>query len=212
MLDEPEPYLRSARVVCGVARARLSAGAPLEFVDFGGGFGIDYGNGKFERPARFVERAVELLKDEGLSALELVIEPGRSLVGPHGVLLSRVLQEKHSGTRRWLMLDAGMNDLLRPALYGAFHRIEPLDRAPGGTTFCVVGPVCESADDFGDHPIGEPIPNQVVIRDAGAYGYSMASEYNGRALPGEVFLSGGAIVRYRPGQGAQAWIEGRLRS
>jgi diaminopimelate decarboxylase len=102
-----------------------------------------------------------------------------------------------------------MNDLLRPALYGARHRIEPVFHPPGDTSWRVVGPVCESSDDFGDHPLGDA-PSLVVIRDAGAYAFSMASEYNGRPLPAEVFVDGGSVVGVAPSPGADAWVERRL--
>ncbi len=135
--------------MCDVARARRASHAGLEYVNFGGGFGIDYGPGQVAAPADFGRAAVELLRGEGLSDLMLVAEPGRSLVGSHGVLLAHVVQSKVSGEHSWLMIDAGMNDLLRPALYGAKHRVEPLDREPSPPEWRVVGPVCESSDDFG---------------------------------------------------------------
>jgi len=123
-----------------------------------------------------------------------------------------VVQAKISGQRRWLMIDAGMNDLLRPALYAAKHRIEPLEREPAAPEYRVVGPVCESSDDFGFHPIGPSVPRLVAIRDAGAYGFVMASEYNGRALPAEVFVSQGQVVSVSPSLGRGAWIERRLKA
>ncbi len=212
MLATPAPYLESAQVVCDAARARLAAGRALDFADFGGGFGIDYGAGAVAPPADFVRAALGLLAREGLERLQLIVEPGRALVAAHGVLVARVLQGKQSGNRRWVMLDAGMNDLIRPALYQAFHRVEPLERAPGGARWRVVGPVCESADDFGEHALGDPLPEAVVIRDAGAYGFVMASEYNGRALPAELFVSGGKVVKTSPSPGAQAWIKRRLEA
>ena len=131
------------------------------------------------------------------------------------MLCASVISAKRSreGDRRWLVIDAGMNDLIRPALYSARHRIEPLDRehapradAPG---YRVVGPVCESSDDFGEHPF-ETVPERVVIRDAGAYGFTMASEYNGRALPTEVFLRGGRVDSVSASPGVDAWIARRL--
>lgn len=210
MLASVEPYLESANVLAGVARARRAQAPGLEYVNFGGGIGIDYGGRPCEPPPRFAEAALGLLKEAGLSDLTLVLEPGRALVAPYGVLVARVVQPKISGDRRWLMIDAGMNDLIRPALYSAHHRVEPLDWAPGGTTFRVVGPVCESSDDFGTHPIGDRIPDYVVIRDAGAYGFVMASEYNGRPLPAEVFVAGGEVVSVSPSPGGKAWIERRL--
>ncbi len=210
MLAETAPYLESAAVVCDAARARRDAGHALAFIDFGGGFGIDYGGRPVRPPADFARAAVELAKRERLDDLVLVVEPGRALVGAYGVLVASVVQDKQSGSRRWTMIDAGMNDLVRPALYGALHRVEPLEREPGGARSRVVGPVCESADDFGEHALGDARPAAVVIRDAGAYGFSMASEYNGRALPAEVFVSGGKVVKTSPSPGAAAWVKRRL--
>jgi len=211
MLGEVAPYLKSARHVCDVARARRASHA-LEYVNFGGGFGIDYGAGQAAAPADFGRAAVQLLASEGLSDLMLVAEPGRSLVGSHGVLVAQVVQTKVSAEHSWLMIDAGMNDLLRPALYGAKHRVEPLDREPEAPEWRVVGPVCESSDDFGAHPIGREPPQSVVIRDAGAYSFTMASEYNGRALASEVFVRNGVITGSSPSPGAAAWVKRRLQA
>src|SRR6185312_7539399 len=95
----------------------------------------------------------------------------------------------------WLMIDAGMNDLIRPALYQARHRVVALDGPTGGAVpWRVVGPVCESSDDFGEHELPADPPATVALLDAGAYGYVMASRYNGRQLPAEVFLAGGRVA------------------
>ncbi len=212
MLREPGPYVESARAVCDEAHARAAAEKPLEFVDFGGGFGVDYGGAPVEPPAVFARAALGLLRDQKLEHLTLVVEPGRSLVGAHGVLVARVIQAKKSAERRWLLLDAGMNDFIRPALYESRHRIEPLERAPGGKVWRVVGPVCESADDFGEHELGDDPPSAILIRDTGAYGFTMASEYNGRAVPAEVFVAGGRVVKVNPSPGRKAWVEARLRA
>ncbi len=209
-LASPEPYRKSATAVCAVAKARAAQGKPLSYVDFGGGFGIDYGTRPVEAPEQFVRSALGLLRDEGLGDLKLVVEPGRVVVGPHGVLVARVVQSKRSGSRQWIMVDAGMNDLLRPALYQAHHRVEPLERAPGGDSWRVVGPICESADDFGSHPLGAEPPEAVVVRDAGAYGFAMASQYNGRALPSEVFVASGRVGAVSQSAGAVNWIRSRL--
>lgn len=215
MLKKTNPYLESARVVCEVAVKAREQGHGLEYVDFGGGFGIDYGEGPAETPAAFAQAALRLLAESGLSDLMLVVEPGRSMVGPYGVLVSRVVHDKQTGSgseqRRWVMIDAGMNDLLRPALYQARHRIEPLDREPGELTHRIVGPVCESTDDFGDHALGD-VPGFVVIRDSGAYAFTMASEYNGRPLPAEVFVDQGRVSHINPSPGVDAWIASRLRA
>ena len=110
------------------------------------------------------------------------------------------------------MIDAGMNDLIRPALYGARHRIEPLDRSPGEVEWRVVGPVCESSDDFGFHAFGEVPPAAVAIRDAGAYSFAMASEYNGRPLPAEVFVVDGRVQKVSPSPGRSSWVTRRLEA
>ncbi len=212
MLHEVTPYLKSAQHVCDVARARRASKPGLEYVSFGGGFGIDYGAMPTAEPADFARQAVELLDREGLRELLLVAEPGRSVVGAHGVLVAQVVQSKVSGENAWVMIDAGMNDLLRPALYGAKHRIEPLDREPTAPEWRVVGPVCESSDDFGAHPLGAKVPEVVVIRDAGAYAFTMASEYNGRALASEVFVRGGQIVSTSASPGVPAWVKRRLQA
>jgi diaminopimelate decarboxylase len=165
----------------------------------------------FVRGVRAEQRAA------GLGDLALHVEPGRSLVAAHGVLVARVLQSKVSSSgdgaqsRRWLMIDAGMNDLLRPALYQARHRVVPLG-PPGGpaVSYRVVGPVCESSDDFGLHPLPDPPPAFVALLDAGAYGYTMASVYNGRPLPAEVFLDGGRVVSLRARGSVDRWVMERV--
>lgn len=211
MLRKPDSYLDSAKVVCTVAQEARQRGHALEYVDFGGGFGIDYGGTEAAPPAEFAQQAVRLLKQRDLDDLMLVVEPGRSLVGPFGVLLASVVQTKESGERRWIMIDAGMNDLLRPALYQARHRIEPLEHPARELEHRVVGPVCESTDDFGDYALG-PAPRHVVIRDAGAYAFTMASEYNGRPLPAEVFVKDGRVEHVSPSPGVSDWVERRARA
>lgn len=220
-LTRSKDYLEAADALIAVgARREAETGAPLTFIDFGGGFGIDYGNGCPVVPADFAREASAHLARSPLAGRLLVVEPGRSLVGAHGVLCARVIMSKRSsgasGERRWLLIDAGMNDLIRPALYGARHRIESIDEPPppvGSTASAapawrVAGPVCESSDDFGEHPFELP-PRRVAIRDAGAYGFTMASEYNGRALPAEVFVSGGRVVAVSRPRSASAWAAER---
>jgi diaminopimelate decarboxylase len=204
-------YLASARVVFRVAREARGR-FPLRFVDTGGGFGIDYGAGCPVTPADFIRATRALQKEHGLDDLVLGCEPGRSLVGAHGVLLAKVIQRKvGDADRRWLMIDAGMNDLMRPALYQARHRVVPLEAAAGESLMWkVVGPVCESSDDFGPHELPAAAFGHVAILDAGAYGYSMASRYNGRALPAEVFLRGGQIVAVKERRPITDWVEDQL--
>lgn len=216
-LTKTDEYEASAEVLLGLVERRHKL-QPLEFVDFGGGFGIDYGSGCPAKPADFARAVTGMLTQRGLGSLRIVVEPGRSMVASFGVLCASVVMTKASKskgvTRRWMMIDAGMNDLVRPAMYGAKHRIEPLDTLPpsegSGTLMRVVGPVCESSDDFGEHLFNEPFPKAVVIRDAGAYGFVMASEYNGRALPTEIFLSGGKVVSVHESRSREAWVTSRI--
>jgi diaminopimelate decarboxylase len=226
-----DPYLSAARALFDLVRGLRDAGKlpSLAFVDTGGGFGVDYlglrqaglglreagGAGGLLRPADFVRAARAEQRARGLGDLALYVEPGRSLVAAHGVLLARVIQAKVTAARRWLMIDAGMNDLVRPALYQARHRIVPLGPEGGreeGVAWRVVGPVCESSDDFGEHLLPRVPPDAVAILDAGAYGYTMASQYNGRQLPVEGFLRGGKLVGRTERASADAWAEERARA
>ena len=212
-LTRIDDYMTGARALLDVALDRARAGAALRFVDFGGGFGVDYGAGCDAHPSDFARAVTEMVAASPLAGTRIVVEPGRSLVAANGVLCATTVLAKRSRStpeRRWLLVDAGMNDLMRPALYGARHRIEPMEApAPGAAVdFRVAGPVCESSDDFGDHPF-TAAPRRVVIRDAGAYGYTMASEYNGRGLPAEVFLSGGRAVATRVPRRAAEWARER---
>jgi len=212
-----EPYIAAARVLFEAARAREAQGGPLDFVDAGGGFGIDYGAGCPVTPGDFIRALTRAQGEAGVAHLTLLVEPGRSMVGPFGTLVAGVIQSKVSSAtgRRWLMIDAGMNDLVRPAMYQARHRIEPVlvDPAVPVAEYRVVGPICESADDFGSFELPiELAPAFVVIRDAGAYGYTMASQYNGRALPTEVFVAGGRVVGVLQPPPVDRWVEDRLRA
>lgn len=218
-LKHTADYVAAAEKLLELARAvEAQQGAPLRLLDFGGGFGIDYGDGCPTTPADFAAALVALLRARGRTDVRAIVEPGRSLVAAHGVLCATVIQTKHARfaehARDYLLIDAGMNDLLRPALYQARHRVEPMDApppaAPHGIEMRVCGPVCESSDDFGTHRMPERAPARVVLRDAGAYGFTMASEYNGRALPSEVFLSRGRVVARLAPRSADAWVAARL--
>jgi diaminopimelate decarboxylase len=212
-LTSVDAYLAAARAVFETAKSLRSRFA-LELVDTGGGFGIDYGNGCPVRPADFIRAARAAQREHGLGDLALFCEPGRALVGAHGVLLARVIQRKVAAgdpPRRWMMIDAGMNDLMRPALYQARHRVVPVTLAPGARLlpYRVVGPVCESSDDFGVHDLPEGEITEVALLDAGAYGYSMANRYNGRPLPAELFLRGGAVATVHPRKPITDWVDDR---
>jgi diaminopimelate decarboxylase len=218
-LTSLESYCEAARRMLVLFRetnqTALARGqAELSLIDFGGGFGIDYGSGCPVTPRDFARELVGLCSQNLPGRVLAVVEPGRSLVAAHGAIVSSVVMQKSTRhrepVRRWLMIDAGMNDLMRPALYGAFHRIVPLVESGGeALPVRVVGPVCESSDDFGEHCL--PLnAEHVLIRDAGAYGFTMASEYNGRPLPTEIFLEQSGVSHVRKANPVSAWIEERL--
>jgi diaminopimelate decarboxylase len=184
------PLCAAARRVADLAVALRAEGLPLSHLDLGGGLGIVYESGA-DVPTydAFARALVDVARPTGLG---LIVEPGRTLVGPAGVLLARVIDVKpHAGGGRFVVLDAGMSELLRPALYGAYHRIVPVTDSGRPVVSCsVVGPVCESSDTFGrDRDLPEPaVGDLMAIMDAGAYGAVMSNTYNRRPLPPEVLV------------------------
>jgi diaminopimelate decarboxylase len=184
-----EPYEKGlSRLLDLVTRFRVT-GAHLRFLDIGGGLAVTYQNEIEADLAGFGAMLAPLVADTGL---ELLLEPGRFLVGNAGVLVTRVLYRKRSGGKEFVVTDAGMNDLLRPSHYQAYHRIEAVHASPRRTVVDVVGPVCESGDFFAlDREMDDVAPGDLVaIRSAGAYGYVMASNYNSRPRPAEVLVDG----------------------
>jgi diaminopimelate decarboxylase len=174
-------------------------GIRIGFVDAGGGLGIEYGESQNEAfdPASEVRSYAAAIDRalEGIS-VRLLLEPGRFIVAQAGALVARVLYIKKNGKKTFAITDAGMNDLIRPALYHAHHEILPVTRDPQAesrsATIDVVGPVCESGDFFA-HDRKMPLVKEgdlLAILDAGAYGMSLSSNYNSRPRPAEVLVSG----------------------
>jgi diaminopimelate decarboxylase len=184
-----------ARVAALVAELRAD-GLKIEYVDAGGGFGIEYGTAEFDPAARAAEYAAAIRSVmDGVNA-HLLLEPGRFLVAQAGALLTRVLSTKQNGSKHFVIVDAAMNDLIRPALYQARHEIWPVVRDGRATQVAdIVGPVCESGDFFArDRETPELRAGELVaLLDAGAYGMSLASNYNTRGRPAEVLIDGGAV-------------------
>ena len=185
---EIEPFLRAADEVLALARELRSEG--LQFLDLGGGFGICYHD---EPPFDFEGFFAALGARFQASGFRPILEPGRSLVGESGVLLARVLYIKENQQKRFIIVDGGMNDLLRPALYGSYHEILPLERRYGPLR-CgdVVGPLCETGDFLAQkRELPELKPGDfVAVMSTGAYGFALASNYNSRPRPAEVLVSG----------------------
>jgi diaminopimelate decarboxylase len=169
-------------------------------MNLGGGLGIVYKSERPQTPQQFADAVLPLLLP---LRVRLILEPGRFIVGNAGILVTQVLYIKPAARKRFAVVDAGMNDLLRPALYGAYHEVMTATRtsANGRSRYDVVGPICESADVLAhDRPLGAIGPGSLLaVLGAGAYGSTMASNYNGRPRPAEVLVRGRrwALIRRR---------------
>ncbi|MBI4164491.1 MAG: diaminopimelate decarboxylase [Acidobacteria bacterium] len=196
---EVEPFHKALDEILEVARAVREVAPATEFLDIGGGFGIPYQGEKPLAHERLFEGLESRLRG---TPYRLVIEPGRSIVGDAGVLLARVLYVKRNAQKNFIVVDAGMNDLMRPTLYGSYHEIVPVVRRSAETlTADVVGPLCETGDFLAQ---GRPMPDVepgdlLAILTAGAYGYVLASNYNTRPRPAEVLIDGdqAGLIRVR---------------
>ena len=196
-----DPIHLALQRVAGFWRELASAGHRIDVIDVGGGLGVSYRDGR-DRPVSmkdYAETIREALRGFGG---RILLEPGRWLVAEAGMLLTRVLRIKQGRQRRFLVVDAGMTDLLRPSLYDAWHEIVPIScRQAPPQIYDIVGPVCETSDTFAvDRPLPPCEPGDLLmIKTTGAYGAAMASNYNSRPLAAEVLLDGGryAIVRRR---------------
>ena len=192
-IRDTAPFAESVKRVRSLIEDLRTDGINVQFLDAGGGFGIEYGRADFNPAERVAEyaRAIRSALD-GLG-VHLLLEPGRFLIAQAGALLSRVLYTKQNGSKRFIITDAAMNDLIRPALYGAHHEIVPVihDNRPHEVAD-IVGPVCESGDFFArDREIAELRSGDlVVLLDVGAYGMSLSSHYNTRVRPAEVLVEG----------------------
>jgi diaminopimelate decarboxylase len=199
-ITDVAPYVRGVETVLEFIDSVPGLAARVKSLDLGGGFGIHY-RGQEALPAQnFAAALAPLLGGRGL---DLILEPGRFIVGNAAVLLARVITVKRSGERTFAICDTGMNDLLRPALYESFHRIAPVVERPGapkGKTD-VVGPICESADFLGlDREMPALVEGELLsVFGAGAYGFAMSSQYNTRARAAEVLVDGDAhrVIRRR---------------
>lgn len=191
-----EPFGAAAGRVATLIHQLRKDGLPIRFLDAGGGLGIEYHLDLPFHPEEKIQQYAAALKQavSGLNDIQLLLEPGRFLVAQTGALLSRVLYLKKNGKKNFIILDAAMNDLIRPALYQAHHEIIPVTPRKGARrlTADIVGPVCETGDFFArDHGMAAVQPGDLVaILDAGAYGQSLASNYNSRPRPAEVLVEG----------------------
>jgi diaminopimelate decarboxylase len=194
------PLRQTAESIVGLVRQLADDGVAIEHIDLGGGLGVSYDGSDAPDPADYADAVLPIVGPTGLA---LLLEPGRVIVASSAVLLARVIDRKqYFDAHPFVVLDAGMTELIRPALYGAYHRITAVLPRPGVPVACeVVGPLCESSDIVGKNRTLPPLEvgDLVAVHDTGAYGSTMASTYNRRPLPCEVMVDGGGwdILRRR---------------
>jgi len=208
-----EPYVEAIEKSLALIEQLRADGFAIEALDIGGGYGADYVTGTAPSAADYADAIVPLLKDKNL---KLILEPGASIAANAAILVTRALYLKSSGRKKFVIVDAGMNDLIRPPLYNAFHFIWPVkvdekfvphrrDRdlqLDGTEVVDVVGPICEAADFFAKNRALPPVKrgDLLSIFTAGAYGFSMSSNYNARRLPAEVLVTGDKFTLIRKRQ------------
>ena len=188
-LTDISPYLEAVDHLLGIIDQLGDMGITLEHIDIGGGLGIQYQHEPETGPVALIELLKVRLAQRGL---EVVVEPGRSIVGNAGVLLTEVVALKHGEHKNFAIVDAGMNDLIRPSLYQGWHAITPVVQRDAETlTYDVVGPVCETGDFLGkDRDLSIEEGDVVAVMSAGAYGFVMASNYNSRPRAAELLIDG----------------------
>jgi len=194
LLADPAPYIAAVERLIVLVDRLETAGIRLRHIDVGGGIGIRYRDEAQQPIAAFVAGTLAAL---GKRKQTVVFDPGRSLVGNAGLLLARIEHVKPGATRNFVIVDAAMNDLIRPALYGAWHEVRPVrqaEAAAAAAVYDVVGPVCESGDFLAkDRRLTPREGDLLALMSAGAYGMAMSSNYNSRPRPAEVLVSGAEV-------------------
>jgi diaminopimelate decarboxylase len=199
-ITDLDPLKRAAATLLTLARELRNDGISIDHLDIGGGLGVSYDGSEVPSAADYAAAVLPIVRDSGLP---LILEPGRHIIAPAGALLSRVVDVKDQPDgKAFVIVDAGMTELMRPMLYGAYHRIEPVFCASGDELVAdIVGPLCESSDTLGkDRRVKRPQPGDLfAVLDAGAYGSVMASNYNRRTMPAEVLVDGSrwSVIRRR---------------
>ncbi|MDD4956572.1 MAG: diaminopimelate decarboxylase [Candidatus Omnitrophica bacterium] len=205
-ITDPAPFVSAiTKVLAFIEKSNIN----IEWLDLGGGFGIVYGKEKTTTAADFAAHIVPLVKDK---PFRIILEPGRFIAGNSGVLVCKVLYVKTGATgKKFAIVDAGMNDLLRPSLYEAYHEILPVTlRKTDMEKYDVVGPICESGDYLAlDRDLQELIPGEcLAVMGAGAYGFSMSSNYNSRPRVAELMVMDGAVRLIRPAETYKDLVRG----
>ncbi len=192
------PFIDSVKKILGLADDLEKLGIPIRHFDFGGGLGIRY---EKEAPPSPKDWVRGLLSEVGMRKIKVILEPGRSIVGSSGVLVTKIEYLKKGETKNFLIVDAAMNDLLRPALYNSHHDIISIDKKGRSTEteYDVVGPICETADFLGKkRKLDVKNGDYLAILDAGAYAMSMSSNYNSRVRPPEIMVDNEVISLIKP--------------
>jgi diaminopimelate decarboxylase len=209
-----EPFIATANYIVGLIGKLRETGINLTHIDFGGGFGVQYinavsheaipqeetSNNNVPAPSEFLAAVLPILQTTGCT---IWIEPGRSIIADAGVLITRILSIKEHTAKKFVIVDAGMNDLLRPSLYQAYHQIVPLSITTYETEKVdIVGPICESSDFFArDRLLAKSnAEDYLAILTTGAYGFTLSSNYNGRLRPAEILVNGDRVRVIRPRQ------------
>jgi diaminopimelate decarboxylase len=210
-ITDSAPYLDAMDRMLDLVTAIEAAGIHLDHIDLGGGLGIDYNGDTPPAADALWAQLLSKLDARGFGQRKLMIEPGRSLVGNAGVCVTEVLYLKPGEQKNFCIVDAAMNDLPRPAMYQAFHRIVPLTEYPDRTAMLcdVVGPVCESGDWIGrDRPISAHAGEYLAVLSAGAYCVSMSSNYNSRPRAAELLVDGDTVHVLRPRESVASLFAG----
>ena len=206
-ITELEPFIEAAKAVADLVRSLKALEIDIKFFDVGGGVGITYDN---EETIDLYMYAQGIFAALGQLDVTVICEPGRFLVGNCGVFLTKVLYEKKSESKRFVIVDGAMNDLIRPSLYQAYHKIECIDSCDGEESKAdVVGPVCESGDFFAKDILLPPTTHNslLALYSAGAYGFTMSSNYNTRPRAAEVAVEEGKDRLIRPRESVEMLLE-----
>jgi diaminopimelate decarboxylase len=190
-----EPLTRAAGALVELSQALAREGIRIEHLDLGGGLGVSYDGRAVPSAQDYAGALLPIVRSSGL---QIILEPGRHIIAPAGVLITRVIDVKEQAAGRvFAVMDAGMTEIIRPMLYNAFHRIEPIVESSAPPVTCdIVGPLCESSDTLGrDRVLPRPaVDDLFAVMDTGAYGSAMASTYNRRLLPAEVLVEHGSTT------------------
>ncbi|BAF69501.1 diaminopimelate decarboxylase [Nitratiruptor sp. SB155-2] len=209
-LTELEPIKEASAIVADLVRSLQKLDIDIKFFDVGGGLGIRYKDEKTIEPYDYAQAILSTLRGTDMT---IVCEPGRYIVGNAGVFLTKVLYEKQSDKKRFVIVDGAMNDLLRPSLYNAYHEVEVVGKSGNESLADVVGPVCESGDFLAKNRMLPPTKHGdvIVVKSAGAYGFVMASNYNTRPRPAEVAIENGEDRLIRERESFEYIIEKEIR-